>query len=1274
MSLTQRCGGHFPAPVKLRGRQYFDENRVKVLAQTPEAVTVEVKQAIHESFEVRMNWQATDPSVQAYCTCAQGNEASHCKHLWAAMLEVDRQKLAAVLPNRGPLRLQLGNANSVPGALPPKPIPAAQQTNVAPVAGETDHSPKLAAPNKPAAKEAAAAGHRASANSTRKSRSNPRDEQQAAGGALSQGGIAKASVPSSKSSQMSPTTPVSGSPSATSSASSKTKPSAPAASAPAPSAPVPNVPVARGTAAVNHRASGANAPPAAWKVRIQHVLHGMQTERARQFEPKSIADSAALRQLYYVLDLEQSTTERRPVVAYFQRYRSGVDRPWGPYQSIAMDRESIHRWPDAQDREILELLVGDDTDVVKSSIDSEIASSRWFVSRKYGAAIPRVAYGLLLPKLCATQRLISVVSAKRPESFMNALRLVWDGDHPFETEFRMLDDYRQEIWELRSEAVRDQERVKSTYVQTIDRGELAIINDRIIRLRRNPATAWSNWLGQETLRIPFADGPLFLAELLRFPDPPPITLPIDLQWPHVDLPPRVRLKIVPDSPGRSRKVQLRVSIRFVYGAVELASNATDSAIIDASERQVLKRQLPAERTAQASLTDAEGLGQFLRELPADGPDYWCDLKHLEAVAAYAIRLGWEVVAEGKVVRQSTSSRLNVQSNMDWFDLEGGLDFDGQFVKLPTILAAIRKGETFVTLGDGSRGMLPAAWLAKFGLLAGLSVEEGEALRFLPSQALLLDSLLEENDSNQVRIDERFAGWRQKLADFRGFEPHPAPEGFGGRLRPYQEIGLGWLTGLQQLEMGGCLADDMGLGKTVQVLALLECRRRFLAQHPDQQAPSLVVAPKSLVFNWAEEARRFAPDMRVLNFTGIERESLREQLRNCDLVLTTYGTLRRDIADLKELTFDYAILDEAQAIKNAQSLSAKSCRLLRSRHRLAMTGTPIENHLGELWSLFEFINPGMLGASSAFQRFSKATRGSHADGNGREPTRGAAKETAKETAKELAGEGPQSDTARMALAQSLRPFILRRTKRQVLTELPERTEQTLFCEMEPGQQALYDQLKTHYRAELLSQVESQGMAKSKIHVLEALLRLRQTACHPALVDPKHAKVGSAKLDMLVDQLTELVAEGHKALVFSQFTSLLALVRDRLDADKIQYEYLDGATANRGDHVRRFQEDAKIPIFLISLKAGGQGLNLTAADYVFILDPWWNPAVEAQAVDRAYRMGQTRHVFAYRLICRGTIEEKILELQSQKRSLAEAILTEDNSILSDLTTQDLERLLA
>jgi SNF2 family DNA or RNA helicase len=233
---------------------------------------------------------------------------------------------------------------------------------------------------------------------------------------------------------------------------------------------------------------------------------------------------------------------------------------------------------------------------------------------------------------------------------------------------------------------------------------------------------------------------------------------------------------------------------------------------------------------------------------------------------------------------------------------------------------------------------------------------------------------------------------------------------------------------------------------------------------------------------------------------------------------------------------------------------------------------------------------------------------------------------------------------------------------------------LFCEMEPGQQALYDQLKTHYRAELLSQVESQGMAKSKIHVLEALLRLRQTACHPALVDPKHAKVGSAKLDMLVDQLTELVAEGHKALVFSQFTSLLALVRDRLDADKIQYEYLDGATANRGDHVRRFQEDAKIPIFLISLKAGGQGLNLTAADYVFILDPWWNPAVEAQAVDRAYRMGQTRHVFAYRLICRGTIEEKILELQSQKRSLAEAILTEDNSILSDLTTQDLERLLA
>jgi SNF2 family DNA or RNA helicase len=363
----------------------------------------------------------------------------------------------------------------------------------------------------------------------------------------------------------------------------------------------------------------------------------------------------------------------------------------------------------------------------------------------------------------------------------------------------------------------------------------------------------------------------------------------------------------------------------------------------------------------------------------------------------------------------------------------------------------------------------------------------------------------------------------------------------------------------------------------------------------------------------------------------------------DLILTTYGTLRRDALEFKDIEFDYIVLDEAQAIKNAGTDSAKAVRLLRGRQRLALSGTPVENHLGELWSLFEFLNPGMLGSASVFQL-----------------TGGAARNPSEET--------------RQLLAHALRPFILRRTKDQVARELPAKSEQTIFCELEAPQRKLYNELRAHYRSSLLGAIEQQGLAKSKIQVLEALLRLRQAACHPGLLDPKRIDDSSAKLDLLMEHLTDVVEEGHKALVFSQFTSLLAIVRRRLDAAGIVYEYLDGATRDRQQCVERFQNDAACPLFLISLKAGGLGLNLTAAEYVFLLDPWWNPAVEAQAVDRAHRIGQTRQVFAYRLIARDTVEEKVLELQNTKRALAAAIISADNSPLRNLKREDIELLLS
>jgi SNF2 family DNA or RNA helicase len=311
--------------------------------------------------------------------------------------------------------------------------------------------------------------------------------------------------------------------------------------------------------------------------------------------------------------------------------------------------------------------------------------------------------------------------------------------------------------------------------------------------------------------------------------------------------------------------------------------------------------------------------------------------------------------------------------------------------------------------------------------------------------------------------------------------------------------------------------------------------------------------------------------------------------------------------------------------------------------LTLSGTPIENHLGELWSLFEFLNPGMLGSASLFQGVGGALR------------------------------APDEET-RTLLAKAVRPFILRRTKDQVVKELPAKSEQTIYCELDATQRKLYNELREHYRQTLLGRIEDVGLAKSKMHILEALLRLRQAACHPGLIDKKRASESSAKLEALIPQLTEVMEEGHKALVFSQFTSLLSIVREHLDRSKVKYEYLDGKTKDRQQHVEKFQGDPDCKLFLISLKAGGVGLNLTAAEYVFLLDPWWNPAVEAQAIDRTHRIGQAKPVFAYRLIARDTVEEKVLELQKSKRALADAIIGEDNRLVGNLKREDLELLLS
>jgi SNF2 family DNA or RNA helicase len=606
-----------------------------------------------------------------------------------------------------------------------------------------------------------------------------------------------------------------------------------------------------------------------------------------------------------------------------------------------------------------------------------------------------------------------------------------------------------------------------------------------------------------------------------------------------------------------------------------------------------------------------------------------------------VQEGWQVQAEGRVYRKPGEFALEISSGIDWFDVKGQLDFGPVVLPLPALLRAVRRRARFVPLGDGSLGMLPEEWLERWGLLAGAPARGKDHVRLSRAQAVLLEPLLSELVGSTWDAD--FEALRREIRGFSELAAEAAPRGLRTTLRPYQARGLAWLRLLGRVGLGGCLADDMGLGKTVQVLALLLERHQAARRRRRSRRPSLVVVPRSLVHNWIAESARFTPELCMLAHVGPERGTSRAALARHDVVVTSYGTLRRDIDALSDCEFDTVVLDEAQAIKNASSATARAVRRLRARHRLALSGTPIENHLGELWSLLDFLNPGLLDTA-------KSLRALATGGNG------------------------SGQRVREMIGQSLRPLLLRRTKRQVAPELPERTEQTIELDLEPAEARAYAELYRYYAARIQARVDEVGMDRSTPQILEALLRLRQAACHPGLLDPTRTGDRSAKVSLLVQQLVDLRDQGHKALVFSQFRSLLDIVREQLAAEGVDCETLDGRTRNRERHVARFQTDSRVTAFLISLKAGGTGLNLTAAEYVFILDPWWNPAAEAQAIDRTHRIGQTRRVLAYRLLARGTVEEKVAELQARKRELVEAVLGEDGAFAGKLTRDDLRHSLA
>jgi non-specific serine/threonine protein kinase len=603
--------------------------------------------------------------------------------------------------------------------------------------------------------------------------------------------------------------------------------------------------------------------------------------------------------------------------------------------------------------------------------------------------------------------------------------------------------------------------------------------------------------------------------------------------------------------------------------------------------------------------------------------------------------GFEIYGEenlklGRINRATPTLRVSITSGIDWFDLKTIVEYGDQQISLHDVRKALKRGEHYIKLADGSVGQIPEEWLEKYKHLWNLAEETEDGYRLSDFHLPLIDSMLEEDATLQTPPD--LPQRRERLRSFERITPQPLPKGFIGELRAYQKHGFDWLHFLKEYKFGGILADDMGLGKTVQVLAYL------LSQQEQAVAESaaLLVVPKSLITNWQRESEKFTPSLRFLEYMGALRSKDTAVFNEYDVVLTSYGTMLRDIEILRGYKFRDVILDESQAIKNPLAKSAKAARLLSAEHRLVMTGTPVENNTFELWSQFAFLNPGLLGSMDTFKH---------------------------EFANPIESGGDEKSTA--MLRSLVYPFIMRRTKEQVAPELPPRTERIIYTDMDAAQKKLYTQTRERYRAELLGLIEREGMIDARFKILEGLLRLRQIAIHPALVD-KQYKGEAPKFEILLETLGTLQAENHKALIFSQFVEALKLVRRELDERKIKYVYLDGKTSNRQSRVDLFQNDASIPFFLISLKAGGVGLNLTAADYVIHLDPWWNPAVEMQASDRIHRIGQDKPVFVYKIIARDTVEEKILQLQEKKRMLVKSIISSEGSFFKSLTRDDVKAL--
>jgi hypothetical protein len=578
--------------------------------------------------------------------------------------------------------------------------------------------------------------------------------------------------------------------------------------------------------------------------------------------------------------------------------------------------------------------------------------------------------------------------------------------------------------------------------------------------------------------------------------------------------------------------------------------------------------------------------------------------------------------------------IEVNENIDWFDVKALIKFGVYLVPFAKIRKLIIQGKTEFELPNGEMAVIPASWFVNYSELFNFIEERSAEELVLRKHHLAFARELQNGELIRLNLSLKL----ERLRNFDSIEDYVLPQSFEGALRPYQHAGYNWLRFLNEYQFGGCLADDMGLGKTVQTLALLA--------HEKEENPgfaSLLVMPTSLIYNWELEARKFTPELKILVYSGSQRIKDPWKFRGYDIVLTSYGIVRLDIDVLKDFYFNYVILDESQAIKNPSSNIATAVNKLRSKRRLILTGTPVENGTMDLWSQMNFVNPGLLGNQNLFKK------------------------------QYLLPIEKQNDKEKASrLHAMIKPFILRRLKSQVAKDLPEKLTNIKYSDMTAEQEKVYEEVKSYYREKIIGELAGAGRGAQQFTLLRGLTQLRQIANHPKLVREDY-KDESGKLEDITYMLQETISEDHKVLVFSQFVRHLSIVREFLDREGIPYAYLDGATKNRQAEVEKFQTNEKVKVFLISLKAGGVGLNLTKAEYVFLLDPWWNPAVEAQAIDRAHRIGQENKVIIYKFITRGSVEEKIMALQDRKLALAGELISNEESFMKSLDNEDIRALL-